>query len=678
MLLESLTKWSIGQRTESQVSDVYVRLGNDFGVAKVAFGSYGIDMSDLASVPDDLRDCLEQCLSEDASPAVLDVHLPRIRQIVVSLLQGLKAKQAEYKAVLHQSRSSSKASREQSMGHVKRTSKLSQSESAPVRTETEDGDPQRSKSSGQSSRGSVGLQRRLDQETAKRPTAAPPIDEIVNSAARGGVSSVFAQRSDSSSSLPNRDAEATSSTSSHPAGPRKRKSQKDRGTEEAHSKTPSTSAIESGDRPQEANKSADGLVRHSLVDAPAPSEPSSTTAPPPPSSYRPSGSMSRPSRKSPRSGSRELPSSSADVSTEEVADAADPSLRALKQRDALERRASKRFSAYTFNKMGVGLNQGFGMSSFNLGSNGAQSPMPESRRDSPSHSRVGSRRLQMRAGNETPDDLTTKKGSVDYFGRTPTAQRHKGGALSASDAIQEVTSPDVGPSDDGQLRSKSHSLDDKAKKDPSPEQSSVTSPTEGRLAPPTVQQQAMSSTESLPFVDAQGTSPDHEPQDMPPIPTSSLHNFNGPQPAMPPLPTPAERAKLDAAQNLGSASRWLATPASQKGITDAADGSTPKLSSFPQASTSSNTLGVFLQLGRQTRRATLELDPLAPLGGLTIGKLRMLFMDRFTYSPGKDDFPAIYIKDVTSGVSYELEDLADVGEGCVLTLNIERECIFFS
>jgi hypothetical protein len=44
MLLESLTKWSLGQKSETQVSDIYVRLGNDFNVANVAFGSYGIDM----------------------------------------------------------------------------------------------------------------------------------------------------------------------------------------------------------------------------------------------------------------------------------------------------------------------------------------------------------------------------------------------------------------------------------------------------------------------------------------------------------------------------------------------------------------------------------------------------------------------------------------------------------
>lgn len=44
LLLEALTQWSVGQRSETDVSDVYVRLGNDFHSARVAFHSYGIDM----------------------------------------------------------------------------------------------------------------------------------------------------------------------------------------------------------------------------------------------------------------------------------------------------------------------------------------------------------------------------------------------------------------------------------------------------------------------------------------------------------------------------------------------------------------------------------------------------------------------------------------------------------
>jgi hypothetical protein len=43
-LLESLTLWSNGRQTETQVSDVYVRLGNDFNVARAGFESAGISM----------------------------------------------------------------------------------------------------------------------------------------------------------------------------------------------------------------------------------------------------------------------------------------------------------------------------------------------------------------------------------------------------------------------------------------------------------------------------------------------------------------------------------------------------------------------------------------------------------------------------------------------------------
>jgi hypothetical protein len=44
-LLESLTQWSMLKMTETQVSDVYVRLGNDFNEAVAAFAAFNIDMS---------------------------------------------------------------------------------------------------------------------------------------------------------------------------------------------------------------------------------------------------------------------------------------------------------------------------------------------------------------------------------------------------------------------------------------------------------------------------------------------------------------------------------------------------------------------------------------------------------------------------------------------------------
>lgn len=59
--------------------------------------------------------------------------------------------------------------------------------------------------------------------------------------------------------------------------------------------------------------------------------------------------------------------------------------------------------------------------------------------------------------------------------------------------------------------------------------------------------------------------------------------------------------------------------------------------------------------------------------GLTFGSLRMLFVDKFAYNPGQEDFPAIYIRDPSSGVQYELEDMDEVKQNSLLSLNIERE-----
>ncbi|KEY72756.1 hypothetical protein S7711_02541 [Stachybotrys chartarum IBT 7711] len=92
-LLETLTQWSRGQATDTQVSDVYVRLGYEFNMACRAFTSINVDVSDLGNVPDLLRHILEATLSQEASSESLEKYLPRIRDIIINLLQGLKRKQ---------------------------------------------------------------------------------------------------------------------------------------------------------------------------------------------------------------------------------------------------------------------------------------------------------------------------------------------------------------------------------------------------------------------------------------------------------------------------------------------------------------------------------------------------------------------------------------------------------
>ncbi|KAI0029178.1 hypothetical protein K488DRAFT_35341, partial [Vararia minispora EC-137] len=92
-LQEALRLWSLRQVSEQHVSDVYVRLGADFNATVTAFQYYNIDLSDLYSTPENLRRVLDACLRDEPSPRVLAVHMPRVKQIIYSLLQGLLGKQ---------------------------------------------------------------------------------------------------------------------------------------------------------------------------------------------------------------------------------------------------------------------------------------------------------------------------------------------------------------------------------------------------------------------------------------------------------------------------------------------------------------------------------------------------------------------------------------------------------
>lgn len=92
-LLETLTKWSRGAATETEVSDVYVRLGYEFNIACRAFNAINVDTTDLGPVPELLRKILEDTLSQEANQQSLDRYLPEIRDIIIKLLHGLKKKQ---------------------------------------------------------------------------------------------------------------------------------------------------------------------------------------------------------------------------------------------------------------------------------------------------------------------------------------------------------------------------------------------------------------------------------------------------------------------------------------------------------------------------------------------------------------------------------------------------------
>ncbi|OAA44290.1 Actin interacting protein 3 [Metarhizium rileyi] len=115
-LLETLTQWSRGQATDTQVSDVYVRLGYEFNMACRAFTAINVDTSDLGNVPDLLRHILEATLSQEASAESLEKYLPRIRDIIINLLHGLKRKQQRLRQKQGRERDASLPERSTSVG----------------------------------------------------------------------------------------------------------------------------------------------------------------------------------------------------------------------------------------------------------------------------------------------------------------------------------------------------------------------------------------------------------------------------------------------------------------------------------------------------------------------------------------------------------------------------------
>lgn len=92
-LPEVLIRWSRGQASEAEVSDVYVQLGNEFNLACRSFLAAGFDVRDLGDVPNMLRVVLERALADDPREESLTRYLPRVREIIVTLLQRIRHKQ---------------------------------------------------------------------------------------------------------------------------------------------------------------------------------------------------------------------------------------------------------------------------------------------------------------------------------------------------------------------------------------------------------------------------------------------------------------------------------------------------------------------------------------------------------------------------------------------------------
>lgn len=378
------------------------------------------------------------------------------------------------------------------------------------------------------------------------------------------------------------------------------------------------------------------VIRHSLSDQPS-SRVQATITPSSSATGRPASPRSAPaSAVRPGSASTRVPKgqnhSAAGPNDGNAVDIteADPSLRALKSRDALERRASKRFSAYTFNKMGLG--QGFGqsfgsgslgMSMLSMGAGSGNSPSLEQRRIE----RKGSQK-QRAKGSMSESNLAT---ILDKGGASATEEEEE------EDLTEGGLQADLPITPGAAVRAKGSNF--AVQRSPVLRRTSAGSASSGDPA-----------TQSLP---SSGRTSNSELPSIPPVP---------PVPSLPVLDERGLLAPESRTSSKGSSTAQRLGPSALPAMAiEEANGD-------PPAQDEHGPLQVFLQLGRQTRKASLDTE-----GGVSIATLKMLFVDRFAYSPGKDDFPAIYIKDPFSGVTYELENLHDVTEGCLLTLHIERE-----
>ncbi|CAG8664665.1 8344_t:CDS:2, partial [Scutellospora calospora] len=144
-LLEALTAWSMGRVSKQQVSDIYVKLAMELNHVVQLFDQAGVDtrihisnmenipqeLNNMASIPQVLKVCLEDALGEEASPTSLENHLPKIKDIIVTLLQSLKTKQSTYR----QTQSSYENNNSQSTSPINGTqpfSLVNQSPSPPL------------------------------------------------------------------------------------------------------------------------------------------------------------------------------------------------------------------------------------------------------------------------------------------------------------------------------------------------------------------------------------------------------------------------------------------------------------------------------------------------------------------------------------------------------------------
>ncbi|WVF66388.1 hypothetical protein IAT40_001128 [Kwoniella sp. CBS 6097] len=612
-LLQGLEQWSQRIISENDVSDIYVRLGNGFEICIQAFQRAGLPTGELDAIPQDLRACLEQCLSYEQCHETLEVYLPEIRQIIYNLLHGLKQKQAAYKRLIQERQRDTPPPGSLSHAHIAMPTPT------PAPAPPPQGAPPQPPMQHQARKSSRGEAVPPDHENrlsgrsgASAPTSA---SASITSASPASINSQLpSTKQPSSSALAERGARTGLPT--RPAPPDAFRPPRMRAPEQSQ---PRRSASPSP-VPVPASLPLAEPVRHQLVDNPVPSPSlsvntnlsSGSKVPPRPDrfsrdsygSQRPvsrfsadsditNGSPIRsPPNRSPRKSiSEQLPEM--DESEEDVKPVLPPSLPILNLPSALE------------------LTDG-----------------PASLPTAPPPPSASPPAAPPQFVDAPPD--------------VPPETRATLAALQRSDALERRASK----------RFSSYTFNKMLPGSPGKKSgiSSPQRPTRRADRPPpmpALPESLLNATKSGSLLeDADSVSP----------PATTHLQANGETSkfdARPSSPT----VHVTSDDSSDRSVRVVKTPDPD----DISSHATPR----PRGSIASPTsLSVFLQIGRQVKKANIDLPA-------SMSNLRLLFMERFEYDPGMEDFPDVYIRDNRTGVQFELEDMEDLRDGCVLSLNIE-------
>ncbi|ORY80249.1 actin interacting protein 3-domain-containing protein [Leucosporidium creatinivorum] len=780
-LLEGLAKWSRGEVGEDVISEIYVKLGNDFNVACSAFAKENIGMNELLSVPSDLRICLETCLSDTPSQATLEKHLPKVRQIIIGLLHGLREKQRLYRDGAAARRVKETQERERERDRIKEMARSGEL----VRSGSMSG-PSSGSAGGAASQARMQLQQQQQQQGQKDPLTpnsaqrsrddlrkfvtqakasampmVPPSTTSSSTSTRTVTPQPVYPSSSSSTTLPTSSSTSNSTTatesnlppssssssassfvsttstsngtggryddalppSSSSSNSLKQSTRPSRTNpneststptvmvrdsavpivpppsnrlgartgggsmreKERESSRPSRSAVSEGGQGEWAGAGAGATLPHSKSSSslasslgnvnfasgggggarPTSGEKTRAYSPPPPprevedpgpvpltptfatsptpsfqsrqlgdalASLRPSSALSSHSTtaEDPSTTPAPPPPLTPTTTLEASQSAAQlQSLEALKASDNLSRRASKRYSAYTIQKMTSPLKEG------PSGGGGG-----------------GSRGERLgRVGEEI-----RRAGSGSSAGREWADGERKGSRLAGGDGVRRTKSEFRPMREDG-----SGGGGRRGVPPPLPAMPASLSAGSGLsglglggggggavgLGVGTIVEEEGSSREGTP--DLRGGPPSFPP---PPVPTtastSPISTIAAPAATEPPSTSPTVTSTVPPPSTV---------PAPPQSARSSLSTTSPLEPSFP--------LSIFLQLGRDVKKVKLTSPP-------THATLRQLFVERFQYNPGASgEFPAIYLKDREVGVHYELEEVGEVREGSLLSLNID-------